>query len=88
MTLGNPAAGGGFYYDPCHRHYHFKGYANYRSPLHHHCPLLTITSFPEQCSRISSRRLYSYNRTLTRVGRKQAFCLEDFEPISGWTGTP
>ncbi|ELR25202.1 Lysyl oxidase protein [Acanthamoeba castellanii str. Neff] len=61
LTLGNPAAGGGFVYDACHRHYHFSGYANYR--------------------------LYSYDRTLTRVGRKQAFCLEDFEPISGWTGS-
>jgi hypothetical protein len=61
LVLGAPAASGRFYYDPCHRHYHFSGYANYR--------------------------LYSQNRTLTRIGRKQAFCLEDFEPVSGWTGS-
>jgi hypothetical protein len=35
----------------------------------------------------ASYRLYSYNRTLTRLGRKQAFCLEDFEPLSSWTGS-
>lgn len=60
LNLGNPAARGDFIYDPCHRHYHFTGFASYR--------------------------LYSNNRTLTRVGRKQAFCLEDFEPVASYTG--
>jgi hypothetical protein len=45
-----------FVYSPCHRHYHFNGYASYDL-------------------------LDSSGRTLV-TGRKQAFCLEDFEIYS------
>jgi hypothetical protein len=60
LALGSPIGSSRFHYDPCHRHYHFNGYANYW--------------------------LYTQDRTLTRVGKKQAFCLEDFEADPSWTG--
>ena len=52
LFLGSPIGNPLFEYSPCHRHYHFNGYANYE--------LLNLTG------------------TSILLGRKQAFCLEDF----------
>jgi len=30
LIMGNPATNSLFYYDPCHNHYHFEGFAEYR----------------------------------------------------------
>lgn len=63
MVLGDPAlspkdSAGNliFIYSPCHRHYHFDGYANYQ--------LLKIDK-----------------TTVVVEGRKQAFCLLDYEKV-------
>src|SRR3954470_14622141 len=30
LTLGDPATNSAFYFDPCHNHYHYNGFAEYR----------------------------------------------------------
>ena len=49
-----------FTYSPCHRHYHFNGYASYE--------------------------LLNTSLAMVLTGRKQAFCLEDFEIASATAG--
>jgi hypothetical protein len=59
LDLGDAYAAGGsanFVWSPCHMHYHFMHYAEYR--------------------------LLDQNGNKILVGRKQAFCLEDFETYS------
>ena len=61
LFLGDPALRPDlFTYSPCHRHYHFNGYASYEL-------------------------LDASGKTLV-TGRKQAFCLEDFELYSPTAG--
>jgi hypothetical protein len=59
LVLGNPVNNPLFVYSPCHKHYHFSGYALYE----------LFSSDPRTTP---SPALVT--------GRKQAFCLEDFEP--------
>jgi hypothetical protein len=65
IVLGAPQNNSLFQYSPCHRHYHFSGYALYE--LFGSDPR-TTTSAP------------------LVTGRKQAFCLEDFERDSPTAG--
>jgi hypothetical protein len=67
LVLGNPVGSPLFVYSPCHKHYHFNGYALYEL-------------FKSDPRTTNSPALVS--------GRKQAFCLEDFErdPLSPSAG--
>src|SRR5262249_137056 len=63
LVLGNPALHPElFTWSPCHKHYHFKGYASYE--------------------------LLNAAGTALITGRKEAFCLEDFEIYSRNAGSP
>jgi hypothetical protein len=59
LVLGSPVNNPLFVYSPCHKHYHFSGYALYE----------LFRSDPRTTS-----------SPAVVTGRKQAFCLEDFEP--------
>jgi hypothetical protein len=63
LVLGSPVNNPLFEYSPCHKHYHFSGYALYE--LFGSDPRTT----PSTAALVT--------------GRKQAFCLEDFEPDPG-----
>ena len=61
LSLGDPTLRPDlFTYSPCHRHYHFNGYASYE--------------------------LLGQPGNVLVTGRKQAFCLEDFELYSQTAG--
>jgi hypothetical protein len=56
VYLGNPEGNPLFKYSPCHKHYHFQSFADYR--------------------------LLDQNGKEVAFGHKQAFCLEDSEPVT------
>ncbi len=55
LVVGRPEANPFFHFSPCHQHYHFDQYANYR--------------------------LLTQDGDVAATGHKQAFCLEDLEPV-------
>jgi hypothetical protein len=80
LHIGDPRSNPLFYYSPCHRHYHFKEYADYRlwTPAGYEAWLALKASNPG----VLSRTLLNANPAIAAQlveGNKRGFCMYDLK---------
>jgi len=65
---------GPFYFDRCHKHWHFEGYARYRL---YKVIDMTKLPFTQPLELLRSRHTFANNLDIVSIGHKRGFCLED-----------